>query len=372
LINIDDLKAHELNSQIYGDSEPEQGLLESIKKHGILEPIVINKEFIIISGHRRWNTAKKIGLTEVPYRIEYYKDFLDEQEKLIEYNKQREKTFTQKMAEADKLKEIESERAKERQGTRSDIKIMLPECSKGQTREKIGQKIGMSGSTYERGNKVWEAAKEGNEKAKKLIEEIDKGKITINAAFKTIRQEEKHNEIKENLKPVELPEGKYNVILADPPWRYNFSNSDNRKIENHYPTMIIEEIKKLEIPSADNTVLFLWATAPKLIEGIEVLQAWGFEYKTCAIWDKEIIGMGYWFRGQHELLLVGTKGEYSPPEAKNRFSSVIKEKRDKHSKKPEIVYEIIEKMFPNGKYLELFARNKFNDKWSVWGNQYNE
>lgn len=77
--------------------------------------------------------------------------------------------------------------------------------------------------------------------------------------------------------------------------------------------MELEEIKTLSIPSADNAVLFLWATAPKLKEALEVMEAWGFEYRTNAVWDKEIIGMGYWFRGQHELLLVGVKGEFSPP-----------------------------------------------------------
>lgn len=106
---------------------------------------------------------------------------------------------------------------------------------------------------------------------------------------------------------------KYQVIYADPPWRYDFSQSKTRKIENQYPTMKLEDIKQLEVPVEDNSVLYLWTTAPKLQEGIEVLKAWGFEYKTCAIWDKEVIGMGYWFRNQHEVLLVGVRGKFSPP-----------------------------------------------------------
>jgi len=75
-------------------------------------------------------------------------------------------------------------------------------------------------------------------------------------------------------------------------------------------------------------VLYLWATAPKLLEAIEVMKAWNFSYKTHAIWDKEKIGMGYWFRGQHELLLVGTKGHFSPPAASLRIPSVIREARN--------------------------------------------
>jgi len=120
--------------------------------------------------------------------------------------------------------------------------------------------------------------------------------------------------------------------------------------------MLLEEIKVLDIPSAENSVLFLWATAPKLKEALEVMEAWGFSYRTCAVWDKEKIGMGYWFRGQHELLLVGVKGNFSPPAEENRFPSVIREPRTEHSRKPEIVYNMLETMFPCARFLELFAR----------------
>ncbi len=160
------------------------------------------------------------------------------------------------------------------------------------------------------------------------------------------------------------------VILADPPWRYNFSRSPTRRIENHYPTMTLSEIKLLgeRIPAAPNSVLFLWATAPKLIEALDVMAAWGFRYRTQAIWDKKIIGMGYWFRGQHELLLVGTRGKCAPPDPSMRISSVISRKRDRHSRKPEDVQRWIERAFPKARKLELFAREPRKD-WAVWGNE---
>lgn len=161
---------------------------------------------------------------------------------------------------------------------------------------------------------------------------------------------------------------KFDVILCDPPWRYDFAETKNREIENQYPTMDLEEIKALAVPAADDCVLFMWATAPKLEQAFEVLRAWGFTYKTCAVWDKEKIGMGYWFRGQHELLLVGTRGNPGAPQPENRYSSVIRVKREGHSKKPECVYEMIEKMMPACNYLEMFARNK-REKWACWGNQ---
>lgn len=163
---------------------------------------------------------------------------------------------------------------------------------------------------------------------------------------------------------------KYEVIYADPPWRYGHSRSNSRQIENHYPTMTLDAICKLPVKniSSDNAVLYLWATAPKLPEALQVIKSWGFEYVTQAIWDKEIIGMGYWFRGQHEILIVAKRGKFSPPESSKRTSSVIKEKRTKHSKKPGKVKDMISDWFPDKTKIELFCRSK-EIGWHSWGNE---
>jgi len=167
-----------------------------------------------------------------------------------------------------------------------------------------------------------------------------------------------------------LPEDKYNVIYADPPWQYEHPISNSRKIEKQYPTMKLENIKELEIPSAKDAILFLWSPASIICHALEVMEAWGFLFRTTAIWDKEIIGPGYWFRTQHEILLVGIKGNFHPPEPKNRVSSVYREKRSEHSKKPDYYYDLIEKMYPGFKYLELFARpEKKRKNWTYWGNE---
>jgi N6-adenosine-specific RNA methylase IME4 len=165
-----------------------------------------------------------------------------------------------------------------------------------------------------------------------------------------------------------LPTKEFSVIYADPPWKYDFSETESREIENKYPTMEVEQIKRMKIPASKDAVLFMWATAPKLREALEVIDAWGFEYKSHAIWNKVNIGMGYWFRGQHELLLVATKGNYVTPNASVRVGSVYSEKRTEHSKKPEYYYQLIEKMYPSKEKIELFARNVRNG-WSSWGNE---
>jgi N6-adenosine-specific RNA methylase IME4 len=99
-----------------------------------------------------------------------------------------------------------------------------------------------------------------------------------------------------------------------------------------------------------------------------VLEAWGFGYKTNAVWDKEKIGLGYWSRVRHEHLLVGTKGEVSPPDEEFRISSIIREKRTTHSKKPDALYQWIERAFPNKKYLEMYAHHP-RPGWASWGDE---
>jgi len=101
------------------------------------------------------------------------------------------------------------------------------------------------------------------------------------------------------------------VIYADPPWRYEDSTtSPNRFIENQYPTMDLDEICAMPVASwaAKDAILFLWGTSPKLEEALQVMRAWGYEYRTSLVWIKDKIGMGHWVRQQHELLLIGRRG----------------------------------------------------------------
>ena len=166
----------------------------------------------------------------------------------------------------------------------------------------------------------------------------------------------------------------FGVLYADPPWRYDFSKTSNRDIENHYPTMTTDDLCALPVPAADDAVLYLWATAPKLDDAMRVIRAWGFGYKTHAVWDKEAMGMGYWFRGQHELLMVGTRGNVSPPMPEQRIGSVIRARRGAHSAKPDAVRDMIGRWFPDARKVELFARPwtdlwPKHDGWETWGNE---
>lgn len=165
-----------------------------------------------------------------------------------------------------------------------------------------------------------------------------------------------------------LPSGKWRVIYADPPWRYDFSRSPSRDIENQYPTMPSEAIAALPVSevAAKDAVLFLWVPSPQLPHGLDVLAGWGFDYKTCMVWVKDRIGMGYYARQQHELLLIGARGQPGLPPTDVRPPSVILAERTNHSSKPAEVYGLIEAMYPEAKRLELFAREKRRG-WDAWG-----
>lgn len=171
---------------------------------------------------------------------------------------------------------------------------------------------------------------------------------------------------------------KYQIIYADPPWSYKRGNIPNGGVNKHYNTMPIEDICALSIPTDKNAILYLWATTALLPEALQVMKAWGFEYKSSMIWDKVKLGVGYWFRGQHEFLLVGVKGKVSPPPSKLRVSSILRQPRTEHSRKPDKIRDLIATWYPDATKLEMFARNDGNvnlfnenpfDGWDTFGNE---
>jgi len=175
-----------------------------------------------------------------------------------------------------------------------------------------------------------------------------------------------------------LPEGIYDVIYADPPWQYSNALPQWGAAETHYRTMSMEELCNIKIPVADNAALFLWVTNPFLRDAFQVIDAWGFEYKTNLVWVKDKLkkpGSGFWIRGRHELLFICGRGSFLPDQTgKHPIGSVIEEPVvlndpvQEHSRKPERVYELIEYLYPGRRYLELFARNS-HKHWTSWGDE---
>jgi N6-adenosine-specific RNA methylase IME4 len=169
---------------------------------------------------------------------------------------------------------------------------------------------------------------------------------------------------------VGFPTGKFGLIYADPPWRYrNKHTGGNMKsgAKDKYPTMSLDEIKKLPVKSIamKRSALFLWTTVPILPKAFEVMYEWGFSYRTALFWDKKRFGLGYWFRGSVEVLLMGIKGNV--PAFRSNKINLIKAKSSKHSRKPYQFYEILERLNLEPK-VELFARVN-RPGWVAWGNE---
>lgn len=177
---------------------------------------------------------------------------------------------------------------------------------------------------------------------------------------------------------------KYKTIYADPPWLEVGGGKIHRGADRHYPLMKTEDIKWLDVGSiADKDChLYLWTTNNFLEDALEVMRHWGFRYITNIVWCKDRFGLGYYFRGQHELLLFGTKGNLKPKhklfnnpalwsgtpqlEGTKTPTTVIHAKRTEHSSKPQEFYDLIETV-SHSPYAELFARNK-REGWDTWGN----
>jgi N6-adenosine-specific RNA methylase IME4 len=132
--------------------------------------------------------------------------------------------------------------------------------------------------------------------------------------------------------------------------------------------MSADELAALEIPAADDAVLFMWATSPKLAEALKLMDAWGFGYRTCMVWVKDRIGMGYYARQRHELLLIGRRGDIAVPDPEDRPDSVIEAPRLEHSAKPEEAYDAIVRMYPTCRASSSSLAARVSG-WAVWGNE---
>ena len=183
-----------------------------------------------------------------------------------------------------------------------------------------------------------------------------------------------------------LPNRKYQVIYADPPWDYGGKMQYDKttiKDENvgfkkkiflssaefKYPTLKLKHLKELNIKSIaeDDCLLFMWTTGPQMANSIELGIAWGFEYKTVAfVWDKMIHNPGRYTLSQTEFVLAFKRGKFPQPRGARNIKQMLQTRRGEHSVKPLQIIDGITKMFPEQKKIELFARNNYVG-WDNWG-----
>jgi site-specific DNA-methyltransferase (adenine-specific) len=171
---------------------------------------------------------------------------------------------------------------------------------------------------------------------------------------------------------------KYQIIYADPPWKYKWGDGGNLAPETHYPTLSVKELSELPVKELrdKNCILALWATCPALPEALGVMTAWGFKYKTILHnWVKvrkdgvPIMGMGSYTRSGSELLILAMRGHIKRLSTKIVIPQVLMESRREHSQKPDVVRENLIRLFGNLPRIELFARGLPTNGWDTWGNE---
>jgi N6-adenosine-specific RNA methylase IME4 len=354
-------------------------LVEDIKVNGLRHPIV-EFEGAILDGRNRHRACLEAG---VPVKTEKYRG-KDPLGYAMSVNLQRRHlNESQRSMIAIKLANVRLGDNQHKRGSAN-----LPTLSQSDAARMLGvsERSVRSAKTV-RDSAIPEFVQrvEGGELAVSLVEKVaklpkDQQKKLVNAdeaelqgATKKHRRATREEELGEATKRANetLADKQYQVILADPPWRFEPYSRDtgmDRAADNHYPTMTVEKLMALKAPATDDAVLFLWATVPMLLEAIDVLEAWGFEYKSHFVWEKDRIGTGYWNRNKHELLLVGTRGSIPAPAPGEQYDSVIPANVGKHSAKPIAFAEMIEAMFPNLPAVEMFARAP-RLGWDTWGNE---
>jgi N6-adenosine-specific RNA methylase IME4 len=357
-------------------------LKDDIARQGLIEPIMLF-EGMILDGRNRYRACQELGIEP---KFRHYngdpwayvwslngqrRDLVAEQRYLIwKYcHGQSEAWQTEKRRIQE---EADRKRSKAMQG--------LPYAPKGEERkpEKVLPQSVVTPSGHRKGEKARATLAQVNRGAVARGERLAKARSDLAEKVRLgeMKPAEAHRLMKRDevsQKVASLPEGKFTVIYADPPWKYSDSRGElpYGPAESHYPTLPLSELKALNVPAlaAPDSVLFLWTPSPLLPEGLELALAWGFKYKASFVWYKVKHNYGHYNSVRHEYLLVCTRGSCTPESSKLFNSVQTIERSDRHSEKPGEFRRIIETLYPSGKRIELFRRGRALDGWLVWGNE---
>lgn len=331
-----------------------RALRDDIAANGLLEPITLYTGEIL-DGRNRYTACLELGID--PTYDEYKGN--DPIRYVISKNLQRRHlTSSQRAVIALEVEKILGERARERQGTRTDLFQIIEKSEPVHAADQAAQLLNTNRQYVSDAKKIAQEAPD-------LLPKIASGELTIPKAKFALAERNK-------IERPELPtDGKYRVIYADPPWSYGNTMPEYMGVQDHhYPLMTMQEICDLPVKdiAEDNAVLFLWVTSPILEDAFQVIKAWGFKYKASFVWDKVKHVMGHYNSVRHELLLVCVRGSCQP-DVRQLFDSVYSEDRTEHSKKPDYFRNVIDTIYPTGNRIELFARQKTKG-WDIYGNEY--
>jgi N6-adenosine-specific RNA methylase IME4 len=342
-----------------------ESLCKSIENLGLLQPIAIDTEGRLIAGRRRIEAFTKLERESIPcFRVSAFTEILDRLKAELDENTCREDFDLDELhAMGKRLEPYLKKEAKKRQGMRTDKHSgKFPESSKSDSRDQIGSAIGIFGKQWEKLDDIMESGDE------KLIEDAVRTR-KVDGVHRRLKIKEAAEQIASE--PPPLPEGPFRVIVIDPPWEYyKRSNDPSHRGSNPYPSMSLEEIKSIDVNSIahDDCVLWLWTTSSHLPHSFEIIESWGFTYKTTLTWAKQKMGTGDWLRGKTEHCLMCVRGK--PTITLSNQTTLLPANVGKHSEKPEEFYQFVESLCPGSK-AELFSRKK-RKGWIQHGNEVHE
>jgi N6-adenosine-specific RNA methylase IME4/ParB-like chromosome segregation protein Spo0J len=411
--------------------EKVEELAESIRERGLLQAIMVRpgsgatEAFWLVAGRHRFEAIKKLKLPTIRCKV---RELSDDEASLVEIDEnlvradlssierdlhiarrkeiyERQHPDTKRGAAGGAATRKKAKGAKSHGATRPSQAFIDDTANKtgrhratvarsaarGAALKQIPNAADAVGTSLDKQVEVEALRDLPSEIQQQLIERAKTGeKVSAKEEVEKIRREQREVEL--SAKIAELPDKKYGVIYADPPWEsgtYNEDAGSDRVASNHYATMDSEAIKQLPIPAAEDAVLFLCTTVPMLPQALEVMAAWGFTYKSNLVWVKDKIDTGHWSRIQHEHLLIGVRGSVPAPTPGDQVASVIvsndgmvadprkegiprflqvQNRRAGHSAKPAAFRALIETMYPHSPRIELFAREIVLG-WDAWGNE---
>ncbi len=359
---VAELRPHPSAGRVPTLPAEEYGQLRAdIAERGLQVPLEINRNGEVLDGCERLRAARDLGIESVEVRLV---DVEDEATYVaLAAVRRRHLNPGQRAALTTTLLPLSELRTQANERQRANLRQNQVEGAPIPARgERIRDQLAEAAGTSPRTAQDVLTVSEHNPE---LLGQVLRGEISAKTAASKVRRELRDKAIPQ---PPPLPQGPFELILADPPWSYGSPDSDFAP-ERHYPTMTLSELKQLRLPAADDCVLFCWAVNCLLLDALELVRAWGFQYRNNLAWVKPSIGPGIWLRQRHELLLIATRGQVSPPDPEDRCDSVIEAARGGHSEKPPRAYELIERMYPQRSKLELFARGVPRPGWKAWGNQ---
>jgi N6-adenosine-specific RNA methylase IME4 len=377
---LDDVKLGVHHRRCLGDIE---SLAKSILRTGLLHPIVVKPDKTLVVGRRRLEAFKLLAESNPRYKripanvagtFEELGALLqaeaDENICRLDFSPTEAVAMGAAIEEAVRpLKRAAQEAAGKEQGYhgkeggRGRKKPLGGSSPKGfrepRTDDIAAAAVGVDRRTYEKAKAVVASGD------KALISEMDRTRKVSGVHRKLVVCKTAAQIAKE---PPPLPEGPFRVIVADPPWRYELRPDDpSHRGTIPYPTMTVEEIASMDVKALahKDSVLWLWVTNAFLPDVWPIIEAWGFQYKTCLTWVKNRVGVGNWLRGQTEHCLMCVRGK--PTIRLTNQTTVIHGNARKHSQKPEEFYALIESLCPGSK-LEMFSRQR-RKGWQYHGDK---